>query len=399
VKRIYDSLILIHFKENRQMVFLTGPRQVGKTTTAKSVEGKFIYSNWDNQSDRLAITGGPEKFLDNFHLRKVKSKGTGIIFDEIHKYSKWKTFLKGFFDSYGENYKTIVTGSARMNIFKKGGDSLMGRYFLYRMHPLSIRELKTSKISFSEISDPIKTDRDTIDQLLEYGGFPEPFLKNNKRFYNRWKKLRLEQFFYEDLRDLTNIQEVGQIEILAKLLESMTGQLINYTTLARQINVSVDTIKRWIGTLDQMYYLFSIRPWYKNVPKSLRKQPKIYLWDWSVLDDKGAKYENFIASHLLKAVQFWNDYGFDDYGLYFLRDKMKREVDFLVTKKNTPWMLVEVKSSKSSNVSSNLHYYNNLLKTKYCFQINFDSLFIERDCFSLNGPVKVPVSTFLSQLV
>jgi len=399
MKRIYDSLISIHFKENRQMVFLTGPRQVGKTTTAKSVKGEFIYSNWDNQSDRLAITGGPEKFLDNFHLRKVKSKGTGIIFDEIHKYSKWKTFLKGFFDSYGEHYKTIVTGSARMNIFKRGGDSLMGRYFLYRMHPLSIRELSTSKISLSEISDPIKTDRDTIDQLLEYGGFPEPFLKNNKRFYNRWKKLRLEQFFYEDLRDLTNIQEVGQMEILAKLLESMTGQLINYTTLARQINVSVDTIKRWIGTLDQMYYLFSVRPWYKNVPKSLRKQPKIYLWDWSVLDDKSAKYENFIASHLLKTVQFWNDYGFDDYGLYFLRDKMKREVDFLVTKRNVPWMLVEVKSSESSNISNNLHYYNNLLKTKYCFQINFDSLFIERDCFSLKGPVKVPVSTFLSQLV
>jgi len=399
MKRIYDSLILMHFNENRQMVFLTGPRQVGKTTTSQSIKGRFTYTNWDNQSDRLAITGGPEKFLDHFDLRTPGSTGAGIIFDEIHKYSKWKTFLKGFFDSHGKNFKTIVTGSARMNVFKRGGDSLMGRYFLYRMHPLSIRELKTSKIGSFEISDPIKVNKDTIDQLLEYGGFPEPFLKNNRRFYNRWKKLRLEQFFYEDLRDITNIQEVGQIEILAKLLESMSGQLINFTTLSREINVSVDTIRRWIGTLDQMYYLFSVKPWYKNVPKSLRKQPKIYLWDWSILDDKGARNENFVASHLLKAVQFWNDSGLDDYGLYFLRDKMKREVDFLVTKKNIPWMLVEVKSSERSSISSNLHYYKNLLKPEYSFQINFDSSYIERDCFSINEPIKVPVSTFLSQLI
>ncbi len=399
MKRIYDSLISDHFKDNRQMIFLSGPRQVGKTTTSRSLQGKFTYANWDNQSDRLAITRGPEKFLNQFELNPNISEGAGIIFDEIHKYSKWKTFLKGYFDSYGENFKTIVTGSARMNIFKRGGDSLMGRYFLYRMHPLSLREVVTSKLGKSEINKPVKIPKSTFEQLLEYGGFPEPFLKNDRRFYNKWKKLRLEQFFYEDLRDLTNVQEVGQIQILASLLENMSGQLINYSTLAREINVTVDTIRRWIGILDQMYYLYLVRPWFRNVPKSLRKQPKIYLWDWSILNDKGARNENFVASHLLKAVHFWNDIGFGDYDLYYLRDKMKREVDFLITKQSQPWILIEVKSSVSKTISPALHYYTEILKPEFSFQINFDSDVDNRDCFSINEPAKVPALTLLSQLV
>lgn len=399
MKRVYDQLIADHFKENRQMVFLSGPRQVGKTTTSRSQKGDFTYTNWDNQSDRHAITNGPEKFLEQFKLIPPKKKQMGIIFDEIHKYSKWKTFLKGYFDSYGDSFKTIVTGSARMNIFKRGGDSLMGRYFLYRMHPLTLREIITQKTGKSEINKPVKVDRSLFEQLIEFGGFPEPFLKADKRFYNKWKRLRLEQFFYEDLRDMTNVQEVGQMEILAKLLENQSGQLINFSSLAKEINVTVDTIRRWIRILDQMYYIFIVRPWFNNVPKSLRKQPKIYLWDWSVIKDKGSRYENFVASHLLKAVHYWNDSGLGDYGLYYLRDKEKREVDFVITRQNQPWMIIEVKSSYHKSISSSLHYYKEILNPEFMFQISFDSDYEDTDCFSQSEKVKFPVLTFLSQLV
>ncbi len=188
-------------------------------------------------------------------------------------------------------------------------------------------------------------------------------------------------------------------QILAKLLENMSGKLINYTTLAREINVTVDTIRRWVGILDQMYYLYLVRPWFLNVPKSLRKQPKIYLWDWSILNDKGARNENFVASHLMKAVHFWNDNGFGDYDLYYLRDKMKREVDFLITRKNFPWILIEVKSSKNKSISPSLHYYRDILQPEFAFQIDFESDYYQRDCFSKVGVEKVPALTFLSQLV
>ena len=165
------------------------------------------------------------------------------------------------------------------------------------------------------------------------------------------------------------------------------------------INVSVDTIRRWISTLEQMYYCFIVRPWYKNIPKTLRKQPKIYLWDWSAIKDKGSRNENFVASHLLKAVHFWTDYGYGTYNLYYLRDKSKRKVDFLVTKDESPWFLVEVKSSAKRQLNQNLDYFGHLLGISEIFQIDFDSPYVEIDCFSARRSIQVPASTFLSQLV
>lgn len=195
------------------------------------------------------------------------------------------------------------------------------------------------------------------------------------------------------------IQEISRIQILAELIKHQAGQLTNYSTLANNVNVSVDTIRRWLDTLDFIYYSFPIRPWFTNVPKSLRKQPKIYLWDWSLVSDIGARNENFIASHLLKAIHFWTDSGLGDYGLYYLRDKNKRGVDFLVTKNNQPWFLVEVKTSSSNRVSPHLSYYGRLLKIKHCFQISMTASYVEQDCFQAENPVIVPASTFLSQLI
>ena len=232
-----------------------------------------------------------------------------------------------------------------------GGDSLMGRYFLYRLHPLSVREVAAPFIGNLEISPPHYLEEDAFETLFSFGGFPEPFLKAETRFQNRWKRLRQQQLFREDIQSLTQIQDVYQLERLAELTKNQTGQLINYSRLAVEANISVDTVRRWLATLESFYYAFTIQPWHKNIARSLRKQPKMYLWDWSLLTDTGAKVENFVASHLLKAVHWWTDNGLGDYCLYFLRDKEKREVDFLITKSEKPWLLVEVKSGQTKKIN------------------------------------------------
>ncbi len=396
IERIYSSVLDDHFNKNRQMIFLSGPRQVGKTTISKTSENKVIYINWDNQTHRFILGKGPNNLINEFNLDNLENIGARLVFDEIHKYSKWKTFLKGFFDTYEGKFKIIVTGSSRLNIYKKGGDSLMGRYFPYRMHPLSIGELLNSRLRDKEIFFPSKLEKNLFERLLNFSGFPEPFIKDEVRFYNRWRKLRLEQLFKEDLRDISYVQEIRRIEDFAKMVSNQIGQLFNYSTYANILSVSVDTIKRWSVILSDLYYLFFIKPWYSNIPKSLRKQPKVYLWDWSLLKDRGAKYENFIASHLLKAVHFWTDMGFGNYELYFLRDKNKREVDFLIAKDDTPWFLVEVKSSKEAKLSPSLEYFAKILNIKHAFQVYFDLEYIDKDCFSVGFPVKVPALTFLS---
>ena len=399
MKRVYGSILTDHFRENRQMAFISGPRQVGKTTTSMSGDIPITYLNWDRSEDRRIILKGASDVIAEYGLNALDKKGSRLIFDEIHKFQKWKSFIKGFFDSHGHMVQTIVTGSARLNVYKQGGDSLMGRYFPYRMHPVSLAELEDVSICEALIRIPQKRTMDQLNALNTFGGFPEPLLKANRRFYNRWRRLRSEQLFQEDIRDLTNIFELKQLSTLAELIQYQTGQLLNYSSMASSIAVSVDTVRRWIGTLESVYYCFTVRPWFTNVPKSLRRQPKIYLWDWSLVNDDGARNENLVASHLHKAVHFWTDAGFGDFGLYFLRDKAKREVDFLVTRDSMPWFLVEVKSSTSGRISRSLDYYHQLLGTQHAFQVEMSASFVDQNCFEVSTPIKVPALTFLSQLV
>ncbi len=403
-KRICDKVIKDHLSKERQMIFLVGPRQVGKTTTSHYVSSaipKHFYFNWDVQTNRAKIIQGPDAVAEALGLNGFNKRlRIVVIFDEIHKYSKWKTFLKGFFDKYSSQIKIIVTGSARLDVYKAGGDSLMGRYFLYRLHPLSVAELLQSKLRQTEISASSKPISDKqFDQLFEFGGFPEPFLKHSKLFSTRWKRLRTQQLFQEDIRDLTKINDLGQMEVLAELLRYQVGQQVNYSSLAVKINTSVDTIKRWIKVLKSFYFCFTLQPWTKNLTRSLLKEPKVYLWDWADVKDTGAKVENFIASHLLKAVHFWTDQGLGEYHLYYLRDKEKREVDFLVSKDGEPWFIVEAKTSDHGSLSKSLFYYQKQLKIPHAFQVVFDMPYEKGNCFDFREPIIVPAKTFLSQLV
>jgi len=398
---LYEQVILEHFAADELMMLLGGPRQCGKTTCAEMVAAQYsrsLYLNWDERSHRETILAGSEKIAELAELDQLQKNRILIIFDELHKYKGWKQFLKGFYDLYRHQVHIIVTGSSRLNIFRQGGDSLMGRYFSYRMHPLSVAECISPSIPAQEIRLPAHLKEKNFMALYQHGGYPKPYLKDDLRFSNRWQRLRLEQLVREDIRDGTRIQELAQLEMLVAMLKHQGAKQLNYAKLASKIRVSVDTISRWITVLASFYYCFTVKPWHKNITRALVKEPKIYLWDWSLLEDEGSRFENFIASHLLKAVHFWTDMGYGDYELFYIRTLDKKEVDFLVTKDKQPWFLVEAKRSKQP-INKYLMECHRKLQTKYAFQVCLDMPFVGRNCFEEPGPIIVPARTFLSQLV
>lgn len=397
--RLYDNILTEQIQRHRQMAFITGPRQVGKTTTCRYVGDKYL--NWDNQDDRNVLLSGPAETARQLGLDKLQKSPAVAVLDELHKYRRWKSFLKGFFDTYADRVRLLVTGSSRLDLFRKGGDSLMGRYFLYRMHPFSIAETISQKPPDPQtiIRPPRKISQADYDALWKHSGFPEPFLKRDPLFTRRWNRLRQQQLLREDIRELTHIHEIGQLEILVTQLQERSGDQIIYSRLAGRIQTTVDTARRWIDTLCGLYMGFLLKPWFKNVSRSLRKEPKWYLRDWSQISDDGKRAETFIACHLLKAVEGWTDQGFGDFQLGYLRDKAKREVDFIVIRDQKPWMLVEAKKS-DDRLSPSLTYYQQQTGAPYAFQIIMDNDYIDADCFARSGhPLIVPAKTFLSQLL
>ena len=403
MRRIYIDFIEQHFQKHSQMLFLVGARQVGKTTVSKLIMDNYkesLYLNWDVVKDRQLILTGQD-FIENILPSNVlRDQKPIIVFDEIHKYKDWKNYLKGFFDLYKDIFNIVVTGSARLDVYKASGDSMMGRYFQYRIHPLSVRELITNTESPSnQISQPILLSKERFNNLYKYGGFPEPYLQAREEFLQQWYSFRDKQLFTEDIRDLSNIHEIGQLEVLSAILKEQIGQLLNRSSLSKKIQVNAGTISRWISVLERFFFCYSIKPWSQNITRSIIKEPKIYLYDWSIIEDPGAKFENFIASHLLKAVDLWNDLGMGKYGLYFIRNKDKKEVDFLVTKNDRPWFLVEAKLSANNRISSNLEYFQKQLQCPHAFNVVMNLDYVDQDCFKYNTPITVPVSTFLSQLV
>ncbi len=398
-KRLYDTLLTGHLNTHRQMAFISGPRQIGKTTTCR--EHADAYVNWDNSDDREQILAGPAALIDAYGLNRLQKTTPTILFDELHKYPRWKQFLKGFFDQYQDALNIIVTGSSRMDIYRRGGDSLMGRYFIYRMHPFSVAEILCQDLPGPEriIRSPGQIKESEFTALWTHGGYPEPFIKRDGRFSRRWQSLRTQQLVREDIRDLTQIQHLGQLETLTTLLNQHSSQQLTYSKLARQIRVSVDTLRRWIDILCQLHMGYLVRPWYKNVSRSLRKEPKWFLRDWANIEDPGHRAETFIGGHLLKAVEGWTDMGLGDFQLAYLRDKDQREVDFIVIRDHEPWFLVEAKH-RDTSLSKTLEYYQQQLNAPFAFQVVIDTEYIDADCFAKPGkPIIVPARTLLSQLL
>ena len=380
------------------MLFISGPRQVGKTTTAVGLlpEGNSTYFNWDIQEDRTRILQGQRKI--NVPLTSIPNHW--IVFDELHKYSDWKNFLKGFYDiNRNLKHQIVVTGSTRLDTYRKGGDSLMGRYFHMQMFPISVAECLRTDFEEVTVRSPRKLDDDQWTALLAFGGFPEPLIKANKRFHRQWVRARRDRLFQEDIRSLGGTYDLTKIELLAELIRINASSSLNYSAYAKMIRSSVETVQRWITLLEQLSYCFSIRPWSRNISRSLIKEPKIYLHDWSPIEDPGERNENFVACALMKAVEMWNDTGLGDYGLHYLRTKDKRKVDFVITNNNSPWVLIEVKTKKNE-ISPSLKYFQKATQAPHAFQVVINREYEEIDCFSYRDvPIVVPAKTFLSQLV
>ncbi len=402
MKRCYENLVLESLNAHRQMIFLSGPRQVGKTTCTRQILPDAKYFNYDKVADARIVMAGADAVAKELDLANPNRAQAGVVFDELHKFAKWKHFLKGFFDVYGDNrkLKIMVTGSARLNVYKRGGDSLMGRYFPFRIHPLSAAELVSDEVDLENLfQKPKPVTRESIDALLKLGGFPEPFLEGSERFHNRWSKLRLEQIFMEDLRNLSRVQDIQQLRALAEILRQCVASGVNYSSLACDLCVTSDTIKKWISTLESVFWCWTMRPYYRNVTSAIRKQPKVYLWDWSEVKDVGARCENFLASQLLKSVDWWKENGLGDFELCYLRDKQQREVDFVIVKDGNPFMLVECKHSGNTELSRNLLHFHRELKPKYAFQVAFDLPPTDLNPLDYNEPVKISVADFLKILL
>lgn len=327
MRRYLEEPIKKDLKE--KIVLLSGPRQVGKTTLSRQLLSPFVYLNYDAAQDRAMLK------------REEWDKSAAlVIFDEIHKMKNWKSWIKGIFDTRGVPPALLVTGSARLDVVRKGGDSLAGRFFPYRLHPLTVREIR-------EYLDG--NTKDTLDRILRLGGFPEPFLKNDADEARRWRRTHIDTIVRGDLLDLENVRDIKTIEILIDLLRSRVGSRTSYASLAEDLQVSAHTVKRWLGILEGLCLVFSVKPYHRNVARSLLKDPKFYLYDTGAVEgDMGARLENAVAGALLRELQLIEDTRGNRTALHYLRDKEKNEVDFLAVIDGRPVLMAEVKASDDS---------------------------------------------------
>lgn len=342
----------------RKMAFVGGPRQVGKTTLALSLIGPGAterhpaYCNWDDPRARPALRRGelpPDEPL--------------VVLDEIHKYARWRSLVKGLYDTEKSRRRFVVTGSARLDHYRKGGDSLAGRYHYFRLHPFSLNELARASRA---------PDHEHLAALLRFGGFPEPLLSQSDRALRLWQRERLTRVVREDLRDLERVREVSLVEHLVDLLPQRVGSLLSVGSLREDLEVDFKTAERWITILENLYVCFRIPPFGAPRIRALRKQQKLYLWDWSVVPDDGPRFENLVASQLLKFCHWQEDTEGHRMELRYLRDTDGREVDFVVLRNRAPLFAVECKTGERA-VSPAARYFAERTRVPVFYQVHLGS--------------------------
>ncbi|WP_415061164.1 ATP-binding protein [Bdellovibrio sp.] len=334
----------------KKMVFLGGPRQCGKTTLAKSLlvnSFNGVYLNWDRLSDRKKILTG--QWTDQEEL---------LVFDEVHKHKKWKNLVKGFYDTEKEIHRFLITGSARLETYQRGGDSLLGRYHSWRLHPFSLYDLPQGV-----------SRQESLSRLLRVGGFPEVFLDNDEREARRWREERSRRIVREDIRDLEQLQNIDLLELMLDHLRDRVGSTLSISSIAQEVGISPITAKKWINILEKMYLIFTVKGYDKKLTRAVHKPIKVYFYDNAeVRGDESVRFENFVATHLLQRNHFMEDYHGYRMGLFYVKDKNQREVDFLITQENAPQELIEVKL-KDETPAKNLISFAEILKTKQATQI------------------------------
>ncbi|MCC7459861.1 MAG: ATP-binding protein [Proteobacteria bacterium] len=392
-QRYLQEVILQDALKDQKIAFVSGPRQVGKTSMAENILKSQIgnldsYFSWDDDEFRKIWIKNPKAIFEGRSL---------LVLDEIHKDRQWKNRLKGMYDQYKNKIKMIVTGSARLDFYRKSGDSLQGRYYPYRLHPFSLNETQHIPPPPIKEWDGSLQTKYKFESLLELGGFPDPFFGQSENKAQRWRRLYRERMIREDLRDLKEVRDVEQLKTLSLFLEDTVGSQLSYESLRQDLKVSFDTVRSWIELLEAVYFCYRIRPYSKGIKQAIRKEPKLYLFDWGALKDTGARFENLIASHLLKSCHAWSDSAMGEFELHYVRDKQKREVDFLVTQNQKPWLLVECKSGRDQITPALIHYTEKL-KPTFSIQV-VNGIAKERRSMAHPKIRVMDVRRFLSRLV
>ncbi len=323
----------------KKLVLVGGPRQVGKTTFALGFLGKDAderhpgYLNWDHPSVPPRLRNA-----------ELPADEPLLVLDEIHKYARWRNLLKGIYDTEKGRRRILVTGSARLDYYRKGGDSLVGRYRYFRLHPFSLREMTRS---------PSRSD---LDALLKFGGFPEPLLERNETEHRIWQRDRISRVVRDDLRDLERVREISLMGHLVDMLPSRVGSPLSVKSVSEDLQVDPKTAERWLTILENLYVCFRISPYGAPRVRAVKKERKLYLCDWSSVTEVGARFENLVASQLLKYCHWVEDTEGYSMELRFLRDSDGREVDFVVLRDRRPLFAVECKSGEKA-VSAPVRYF------------------------------------------
>jgi len=351
----------------KQMIFLSGPRQAGKTTFSKEIAKTFtnsVYFSWDILENKKTLMTDPA-FFEKMN-RKDESPPL-VIFDEIHKYKNWKNYIKGIYDQFFQSYKFLVLGSGSLDIFQKGGDSLAGRYFNLHLMPFTIAELSRKRRNIRDfIQDPLTgfdinlsgETKEKWETLSQVGGFPEPYVKGSRDFYINWFRTYAGQIIREDIRNFAEIKNIDNVEILFSLLPAKVGSLLSIANMSRDIQVSFGSIKNWLRLFELQYLIFQLPPWTRKVSRAILKEKKLYLFHYPEIEDEAAQFENMTALELLRAVQNWNEQGAGRFSLHYIRNKEKEEVDFLLAENNKPMLLVETKFSDETPAKALLKFQN-----------------------------------------
>ena len=361
---------------DHKIAMVSGPRQCGKTTFAKMLlhersEGRYF--NWDDVEFRRLWVKTPSSIIP----KQSGERTPLLVLDEIHKDRFWKRTLKGIYDTLENPCDIVVTGSARLDVYRRGSDSMMGRYFPFRLHPFSMRELDYKDVLSPDhmlealFSRALKTGKSAarhLDDFMAYGPFPDPFLKKDTRYAGKWRQVHSQAIIREDLRDISRLPDLGRVELLAALLPERVGSIFSLKNMTEDMEISFDVLSRWLMYLKAVYYIFEIKPYSRRIARTLKRDGKVYLWDYSVIKDKAARFENLVAHHLLKTCHYWTDTGEGVFDLYYLRDKEKHEIDFLITRDGDPWLPVEVKMS-DSDLSPNWIKFAPMLACKRGLQI------------------------------
>jgi len=343
MKRYLESYVLKDL--DRKMVFVGGPRQVGKTTLSFNIapEG-HRYLNWDNLEDR------------EFVLRERFPVESFVIFDEIHKFQNWRNYVKGFYDKHSKEKKILVTGSARLDYYRHSGDSLQGRYHYYRLHPFTVDELN------------IQSQAD-LGSLLILGGFPEPFLSGSEKQARRWQRENRSAIVNDDIRDLELTQKRSSLELLLLKLPHLVGSPLSINALRVDMNCAHKTISNWLDILERMYLIYRLSPLDSPNIRAVKKEQKHYHYNWAEVEDEAARFENLVASHILKWIHFLQDWEGRDVELVYFRDIEGREVDLIITENRQPVCAIECKL-RFRQVSKNLKYFKSKFPECEVFQVH-----------------------------